>query len=159
MPLLTVGTTAPNFSLLNQSNSLITLDQFKGKWVVIYFYPKAMTPGCTVQACGLRDQRQTYDREDAVILGISPDKPAALQKFIAAQGLNFMLLSDADHKTAEAYGTWQEKSMYGKTYMGMARVTYVIDPKGEIAHVMPKVDTKSHADDIINIIKGLKYDR
>lgn len=159
MALLKVGTTAPDFTLSNQSKSLISLSQFKGKWVVIYFYPKAMTPGCTVQSCGLRDSRAKLDAQDAVILGISPDKPDALQKFIAKEGLNFTLLSDSEHLAAESYGTWQQKSMYGKTYMGMARVTYVVDPKGKIAYVMDKVDTKLHAEQIINIIKDLKNDR
>lgn len=159
MALLKAGASAPQFSLLNQSNALISLEQFIGKWVVIYFYPKAMTPGCTVQSCGLRDFRAELDRLGATILGISPDKPDALQKFIAKEGLNFTLLSDAEHHTAEAYGTWQQKSMYGKSYMGMARVTYVVDPQGKIAYVMDKVDTKLHAEQIVNIIKDLQNDR
>lgn len=153
MGLLQVGEKAPDFQLPNQDNQLISLGQFKGKWVITYFYPKAMTPGCTVQACGLRDAMKALQKKGAIVLGISPDKPAALAKFAQAESLNFQLLGDTTHKVAEQYGTWQEKSMYGKTYMGMARVTYLIDLEGKIAHIMPKVDTKTHADDMLALLE------
>lgn len=150
---LSVGDFAPEFTLKNQSNQLISLSQFKGKWVVTYFYPKASTPGCTVQACAVRDHKADWAKANTVVLAVSPDKPAALKKFVDGESLNFHLLSDALHKTAEAYGTWVEKSMYGKTYMGMARSTFVIDPQGKIAHIIPKADPKTHADDVLNWLK------
>lgn len=149
MGLLAVGDTAPGFQLKNQNNQLISLEQFRGKWVVTYFYPKASTSGCTVQACGIRDALgQSSDalrRSGVVVLGISPDKPAAMKKFAEAEGLPFTLLGDESHETLESYGVWQEKSMYGRKYMGVARVTYIVDQQGKIAHVMPKVDPKTHA--------------
>ncbi|MFZ2587294.1 MAG: thioredoxin-dependent thiol peroxidase [Alphaproteobacteria bacterium] len=148
-----VGVKAPPIQLQNQNNQLISLDQFKGKWVITYFYPKASTPGCTVQACGLRDAMPDLNKVGAVVLGISPDKPAALKKFADAEGLTFQLLSDESHATAEAYGVWREKSMYGRTYMGMIRVTFIINPDGIIAHVIEKVDTKTHAADVITWMK------
>lgn len=148
MALLKVGDKAPDFQLKNQNNQLISLGQFKGKWVITYFYPRASTPGCTVQACGLRDHSADWKKVGAVILGLSPDKPAALTTFIESEKLNFQLLSDVEHTAAEAYGAWQEKSMYGKKYMGFARVTFIIDPSGTIAHVIPKVDPKTHATDV-----------
>jgi peroxiredoxin Q/BCP len=154
MALKSAGEAAPGFELRNQDNQLISLGQFKGKWVLTYFYPRASTPGCTVQACGLRDKSPDWKGMGVVILGISPDKPAALKKFISEENLNFQLLGDPDHHAAEAYGTWQEKSMYGKKYMGMARVTYIIDPQGKIAHVMPKVDPKTHADEVADWLKS-----
>lgn len=153
MALLDIGTQAPDFSILNHDNQLISLGQFRGKWVVTYFYPKAMTSGCTVQACGLRDAMPDLTRLGAVVLGISPDKPSLLKKFVEHDRLTFHLLSDELHHVAETYGTWQEKSMYGRTYMGMARVTYIISPVGEISHVISKVNTASHADDVVAWMK------
>lgn len=147
--MLKVGEKAPVFQLRNQDNQLISLDQFRGKWVITYFYPKASTPGCTVQACALRDslglKTDAIRRSGAVVLGISPDKPPALKKFAEAKGLPFTLLGDTGHQVAESYGVWQEKSMYGRKYMGIARATYIIDPEGKIAHVIPKADPKTHA--------------
>lgn len=145
MALLQTGENAPGFRLKNQDNQLISLDQFKGKWVVTYFYPKALTSGCTVQACGIRDAGTAWKKLNCVVLGISPDKPELLKKFQTVEHLPFDLLSDLDHSTAEAYGVWQQKSMYGRTYMGMARTTYIIDPNGKVAHVFEKVKPAEHA--------------
>jgi peroxiredoxin Q/BCP len=144
---------APHFEALNQDECLIRLDQFHGKWIVIYFYPKALTPGCTVQACALRDGIDELTRLGIVVLGISPDTTTLLKKFRELEHLNFTLISDASHAIAEKYGAWQEKHMYGKTYMGMARMTVIVNPAGNIAKVLPKVDPKTHYDQILGFIK------
>ena len=154
MTLLNTGDVAPDFTLQDQNENNISLSQFKGKWVALYFYPRAMTPGCTTQACELRDHRKELNDLNTVILGLSPDKPAALKKFEEKEKLNFKLLSDVDHKVANNYGAWQEKSMYGKKYMGMARMTYIINPEGVISEVMPKVKPKEHYNDIVEFIKS-----
>lgn len=150
---LQVGKVAPNFTLPDQNNQKISLEQFRGKWVVLYFYPRAMTPGCTVQACALRDYKKELKDLNAVALGISPDKPASLKKFEEKESLNFTLLGDEDHKVAEEFGVWVEKSMYGKKYMGMARATFVINPAGEVVHIIPKASPKSHHEDVIKVLK------
>lgn len=154
MSLLTIGDAAPAFNLPNQDGETIQLSQFSGSWVVLYFYPRAMTPGCTTQACDLRDGLSELKKLNAVVLGISPDKPASLKKFVEKEGLNFTLLGDETHAMAENYGAWQEKSMYGKKYMGMVRMTYLIDPQGKIAHIMPKVSPKTHMDDVLAFLKN-----
>jgi thioredoxin-dependent peroxiredoxin len=151
---LTLHDTAPSFETLDQNETLIRLEQFQGQWVVIYFYPKALTPGCTVQACALRDGMEELARLGAVVLGISPDTPKMLKKFKETEQLNFTLLSDTSHQIAEAYGAWQEKSMYGKTYMGMARMTVAVNPAGNIAQVWPRVDPKTHFDQILGFLKA-----
>ena len=120
------------------------LSDFHGWPVVVYFYPKASTPGCTTQACGVRDRRADYERADAVVLGISPDPVAKVKKFHDKEGLNFALLADEGHRVADAYGVWVEKSMYGKTYFGNERTTFVIDPKGSVAAVLRKVKPAEH---------------
>jgi peroxiredoxin Q/BCP len=137
---LTAGTTAPKFTLLDQSGAPVSLADFKGRKVLVYFYPKADTPGCTTQACGLRDI--LGDIGDAVVLGISPDPPAKQAKFDQKYSLGFPLLSDADHAVAEAYGVWTEKSMYGKKYMGIERSAFLIDEKGKLADVWYKISPK-----------------
>ncbi len=152
MTLPTVGQAAPDFTLLNQNEEQVSLSQHKGSWVVLYFYPRAMTPGCTVQACSLRDSQSELEANNIVVLGVSPDKPASLKKFEAKESLNFTLLADTEQEAANAYGAWQEKSMYGKKYMGMVRMTLIIDPQGNVAHVMPKVKTKTHHDDVLSWI-------
>ncbi|NBX86295.1 MAG: thioredoxin-dependent thiol peroxidase [Proteobacteria bacterium] len=149
MTLLTVGTQAPDFTLPDQNGKMVNLRNSLGKWTLIYFYPKALTPGCTTQACDLRDGKAELAKRGVVVLGISPDKSDLLKKFEEKEGLNFTLLGDADHKVADAYGTWQQKSMYGKTYMGMARVTYLLDGAGAIKQVWPKVDAKNHFADVV----------
>ena len=150
MSLLDIGTPAPAFTLMNADGNPISLKDHLGKWVVIYFYPKAMTPGCTIQACGLRDSYAELAKHDAVVLGISPDEPTLLKKFVHNEHLNFTLLSDSTHATAELYGVWQQKSMYGKTYMGVARSTYVISPSGHVAQVWPNVKPETHAQAILD---------
>ncbi|MCP5405671.1 MAG: thioredoxin-dependent thiol peroxidase [Pseudomonadaceae bacterium] len=151
--MLNVGDVAPDFRLKNQNNQLISLGQYKGKWIITYFYPKALTSGCTVQACAVRDHKNDWAGLNAVVLGISPDKPELLKKFERAENLNFQLLSDSEHKAAEAYGVWQEKSMYGRTYMGMVRSTFIIGPDGLVAKVFPKVTPKTHADEVMDWLK------
>ena len=151
-----VGNLAPAFSLLDQSGEKVTLKQFRGeKNVVLYFYPKAMTPGCTVQACGVRDSRAAFRKLDTVVLGVSPDPVARLGKFIEKQNLNFTLLSDEDHAVADKYGAWGLKKFMGREFMGVLRTTFIIGKDGRLKHVMDKVKTKSHHDDVIAIIKDL----
>lgn len=151
-----LGNLAPAFTLLDQSGDKVTLKQFRGqKNVVLYFYPKAMTPGCTVQACGLRDSRAALNKLDTVVLGVSPDPVARLGRFIDKQGLNFTLLSDEDHAVADKYGAWGLKKFMGREFMGVLRTTFIIGKDGRLKHVMDKVKTKSHHDDVIAVIKDL----
>jgi peroxiredoxin Q/BCP len=142
--MLEPGAKAPAFTLLDQDGEKVKLTDLKGRTVVLYFYPKADTPGCTTQACGVRDNEAAYAERDVVVLGVSPDPPEKLKKFHDGQSLNFTLLSDPEHKICDKYGTWVEKSMYGRTYMGVARATFIIDPKGRVARVFPKVQPKQH---------------
>jgi peroxiredoxin Q/BCP len=144
------GDRAPAFNLSDQSGSKIRLSSFKGRKVLVYFYPKADTPGCTTQACEL--SAIAGDVGDTVILGISPDAPEKLTKFKDKHGLVFDLLSDPDHATAEAYGAWGEKSMYGKKYMGIVRSAFLIDEKGKVSHAWPKISPK---DTPKNLLKAL----
>jgi peroxiredoxin Q/BCP len=149
MSLLTPGSKAPDFSVADHTGKAIKLSDFKGKKVVLYFYPKDMTPGCTAQACSLRDNYKELIAKGYVVLGISSDDAKSHQKFIAKEKLPFTLLADTERKVHEAYGTWVEKSMYGRKYMGTARVTYVINENGIIKEVIEKVDTKHHAAQIL----------
>jgi peroxiredoxin Q/BCP len=142
--MLQAGDKAPNFELLDQNGDSVKLSSLKGQTVVLYFYPRAETPGCTTQACGIRDRGAEYRQLGARVLGISPDEPEALRRFADNQKLNFTLLSDPDHKVADKYGAWGEKSMYGKKYMGMLRSTFIVDSKGKIARVFPKIQPKKH---------------
>jgi peroxiredoxin Q/BCP len=151
-----VGNMAPAFTLLDQDGNKVSLKDFKGKKnVVLYFYPKAMTPGCTVQACGIRDSRKALEKLDTVVLGVSPDPVARLGKFIEKQDLNFTLLSDEDHAITEKYGAWGLKKFMGREFMGVLRTTFIIGKDGRLKHVMDKVKTKSHHDDVIDLIKEL----
>ena len=138
------GQRAPAFRLPDQDGNMVRLADLKGRTVVLYFYPKADTPGCTTQACGIRDRHSDYDAAGVVVLGISPDDPAKLRRFADKYDLPFTLLADTDHKIAEKYGTWVEKSMYGRTYWGVQRATFVIGPDGKIARIFPKVSPKTH---------------
>lgn len=150
-----LGSEAKDFSLLNQDGQSIKLSDYRGKFVVVYFYPRAMTPGCTVQACGLRDKKSDLADHEIVVLGISPDKPAALKKFQERDGLNFDLLSDVDHKVAEAYGSWGQKQFMGKTFDGILRQSFLLDKEGKIVHIISKVDTKTHAEDVLGFYSKL----
>ena len=144
------GDRAPAFNLADHTDTKVRLSSFKGRKVLVYFYPKADTPGCTTQACELRDISD--DIGDTVILGISPDAPAKLAKFRDKHDLGFTLLSDPDHATAEAYGVWAEKSMYGKKYMGVQRSTFIIGSDGKIARVFPRVQPKKHDDVVLKAL-------
>jgi peroxiredoxin Q/BCP len=138
------GDAAPDFTLPDQHGEPVTLSELRGRPVVLYFYPKADTPGCTAQACGVRDHAGDFERADAVVLGVSPDPPERLEKFDAKHDLGFTLLSDSDHAVAEAYGVWIEKSMYGRKFWGNERTTFVIDPDGDVVQVMRKVKPADH---------------
>ena len=148
------GTQAPDFELPNQDGETVKLSQFRGSPVVLYFYPKADTPGCTTQACGIRDRRADYDAAGATVVGVSPDEPEALRKFADKYGLPFTLLGDADHAVADAYGTWVEKKNYGKTYMGVQRSTFVIDPAGKVAAAFEKVDPRKHDELVLGALSA-----
>ena len=146
------GTIAPDFTLPNQDDEKVTLSELRGRPVVLYFYPKADTPGCTTQACGARDNQAAYEKAGARVLGISPDPVKAVKKFHDKQDLNFTLLADADREVVEKYGVWVEKSMYGKKYMGVERSTFVIDGDGKLVKVMRKVKPDTHADDVLAVL-------
>ena len=146
---LQAGGTAPDFTLVSDAGEEVTLSQFRGSPVVLYFYPRDDTPGCTKQACGIRDVWTEFQARGAVVLGISPDSPKRHARFREKHGLPFTLLSDEEHAVAELYGTWVEKRNYGKTYMGIERSTFVIDRNGTIATVMRKVNPAQHADDVL----------
>ncbi len=138
------GDKAPDFELPDQDGEMVKLSELHGKPVVVYFYPKADTPGCTTQACGVRDHEADYAAKGAVVLGISPDPVAKVKKFHDKQALNFRLLADEGHKVADAYGVWAEKSMYGKTYFGNERTTFVINADGKVSTVLRKVKPAEH---------------
>jgi len=152
---LTAGDQAPDFTLPDQSGEPVTLSDLRGQTLVLYFYPRADTPGCTTQACGVRDHAADYDEIDARVIGISPDPVTAVRKFADKYDLGFTLLADEDHAVADAYGTWREKSMYGKTYMGVQRATFIIDADGRIAKVFPKVSPKTHDDAVLEALGAL----
>ncbi len=140
---------APDFELQSDTGETVRLSSLRGKPVVLYFYPKDHTSGCTTQACGIRDAWSEFERAGAVVLGVSPDDVASHQSFRADYELPFTLLADPDHKAAEAYGVWEEKSRYGRTYMGIVRSTFVIGPDGTIQKVMRNVKPATHADDVL----------
>jgi peroxiredoxin Q/BCP len=149
-----IGNLAPAFSLKNQDGKTVSLKDFKGRsTVVLYFYPAAMTPGCTVQACGLRDTAKALAALDAVALGVSPDPENKLQKFIERDRLNFDLLSDPEHEVAEKYGAWGPKKFMGRSYDGILRTTFIIGKDGRLLHVMDKVKTKTHHDDVLALLR------
>jgi peroxiredoxin Q/BCP len=152
----TVGDPAPDFELEDQDGNPVKLSDLRGSPVVLYFYPKADTPGCTTQACGIRDRSGEYEQLGARVLGVSPDKPAKLRKFADKYDLPFTLLADTEHKIADAYGAWVEKSMYGRKYWGNARTTFVIGADGKIARVFPKVSPKTHDDVVLEALGDLK---
>ena len=147
--MLDAGAAAPDFQLQNQDGEPVRLSDLRGQTVVLYFYPKADTPGCTTQACGVRDRVAEYDAADAVVLGVSPDPVKAVKKFHTGQGLNITLLADEGHKVADQYGVWVEKTMYGKTNTGVQRATFLIDQQGVVQHVIPKASPKTHDDEVL----------
>jgi len=146
------GKKAPAFSLPASGGKKLGLAGLKGRWVVLYFYPKDDTPGCTTEAKGFRDAAPAFEERNAVVLGVSPDDVASHCKFIDKHGLNFQLLADTDHALAEKYGVWVEKNMYGKKYMGVQRATFLIGPDGKIVRVWPKVKPADHAAEVLDAI-------
>jgi len=151
-----IGKVAPNFSLRNQFNEVIQLKDCKCKNnVVVYCYPKASTPGCTGQACGIRDYAAEFKQLNTRVLAISPDSPAKLLKFYAKYDLGFDLLSDEDHAVADAYGVWGLKKFMGREFMGIVRTSFIIDQSGRLVNILEKVNTKTHNDDVITYIKGI----
>ncbi len=156
MHTLKVGDTAPQFTLLDQHENSVSLNQFTGKKVLVYFYPKALTPGCTTQACGLRDSKSELDELNVVVLGISPDLPKKLAQFEEKKALNFTLLSDPEHQVAEAFGVWGEKKFMGRTYDGIHRISFLISEEGVIEAVFDKFKTSEHHQMVVDFVKGLK---
>jgi peroxiredoxin Q/BCP len=152
--MMETGQTAPDFELPDQDGNPVRLSDLRGQRVVLYFYPKADTPGCTTQACGIRDHQADYDAAGATVLGVSPDSVADVKRFHDKQGLTFGLLADADHAVAEAYGVWAEKSMYGKTYMGNERTTFVIDEDGVVREVLRKVKPAEHDGLVLGVLEA-----
>jgi peroxiredoxin Q/BCP len=148
------GDVAPDFTLPNQHGEATSLSSFRGQTVVLYFYPKALTSGCTTQACGVRDHRPDYERAGAVVLGVSPDPVNKIEEFDEKHGLGFALLADADHAVAEAYGVWAQKSMYGRKYMGVQRTTFVIGPDGVIRDVFQRVKPAEHDELVLGALAG-----
>ncbi len=149
------GQQAPDFTLPDQDGAGVTLSQLRGRRVVLYFYPKADTPGCTTQACGIRDRSGEYADAGATVLGVSPDPVDKVKRFHDKQSLTFTLLADEGHAVAEHYGVWAEKSMYGRTYWGNLRATFVIDEEGVVRHVIPKASPKTHDDEVLAALGDL----
>jgi thioredoxin-dependent peroxiredoxin len=144
-----VGARAPSFELPDQNGKPVSLQALRGQTVVLYFYPKADTPGCTTQACSIRDRAAEYAAAGVRVLGVSPDPAAKVKKFHDKRDLNFTLLADADHAVCDLYGVWVQKSMYGKTYMGAQRATFLIDEEGAVRHVIPKASPKTHDEEVL----------
>lgn len=154
MSQLKEGDKAPNFTSKDQNGNTVSLDQFKGKKVILYFYPKDNTPGCTAEACDFRDNYQSLKAKGIEVLGVSIDDEKSHQKFITKFELPFTLLADTDKAIVEAYGVWGEKSMYGKKYMGTNRTTFIIDEEGKITHIISKVDTKNPSTQVLDLINN-----
>ena len=150
---LKVGQKAPEFNVVNDEGQKVKLSDFKGKKVVLYFYPKDDTPGCTTEACAFRDGIDEIESRGAVVLGVSADSVESHKKFKDKFDLNFPLLADPDKKIVQAYGTWKEKSMYGKKYMGIERTTFIIDEQGKISHIFPKVKVDEHYDEVLEALE------
>ena len=150
--MIEAGNPAPDFTLPDQEGEDVSLSDFRGSPVVLYFYPKADTPGCTTQACGIRDHRADYEAAGAVVLGVSPDPVAAVKKFADKQSLDFRLLADEDHSICQLYGVWAEKTNYGRTYWGALRTTFVIDEEGIVRHVIPKASPKTHDVEVLALL-------
>lgn len=151
---LKAGENIPQFSLPDQDGEIVNSNEFKGQRVLIYFYPKAMTPGCTVQACNLRDNFEDFAKYQVAIVGISTDKPEKLSNFVEKELLNFILLSDEEHKVAEAFGVWGKKEFMGKTYDGIHRISFLIDKDGKIEQVFDDFKTSNHHEIVLNYLKN-----
>jgi thioredoxin-dependent peroxiredoxin len=154
--MIETGQEAPDFELPDQDGNPVRLSELRGRRVVLYFYPKADTPGCTTQACGIRDRSGEYEAAGATVLGVSPDPVDKVKKFHDEQSLNFTLLADTDHAVAERYGVWAEKSRYGKTYWGNQRSTFVLDEDGVVRHVIPKASPQTHDDVVLKALAELQ---
>jgi len=152
------GQKAPDFELPDQDGNPVKLSGLRGRPVVLYFYPRADTPGCTVQACGVRDHRNDYEKAGVVVLGVSPDTVADVRRFHEKFDLGFTLLADSDHAVAEAYGVWVEKSMYGRKYLGVQRASFVIDAEGVVGHVIPKATPATHDEQILEALGLMSSD-
>jgi len=149
------GELAPDFTLPDQEGEAVSLSTFRGQRVLLYFYPHAGTSGCTTQACGIRDHRADYEAVGAVVLGVSPDPVKAVKKFADEQSLQFRLLADADHSVCDRYGVWVEKHRYARTYWGAQRATFVIDERGVVRHVIPKVKPATHDEQVLALLSEL----
>jgi peroxiredoxin Q/BCP len=154
MPTPQTGAPAPDFKLQDQNGNDVKLSQFRGKNVVLYFYPKDDTPGCTREACDFRDEYSVLQGAGAVVLGVSPDDVKSHQKFATKFSLPFPLLADTERQVCEAYGVWGEKSLYGRKFMGVTRATFLIDPEGKVSRVWPKVKVDGHVQEILQLLKG-----
>ena len=150
------GQQAPDFTLPDQDGNQVKLSELRGQPVVLYFFPKADTPGCTTQACGIRDHRSDYEGTGARVVGVSPDTVTAQRKFADKYGLDFTLLADENHEVADLYDVWGEKKMYGKTYMGVSRETFLIDSEGKVVKIFPKVSPKTHDEVVLEALSELK---
>ena len=150
------GQEAPDFTLPDQDGNQVKLSELRGQPVVLYFFPKADTPGCTTQACGVRDHRSDYEGTGARVVGVSPDTVTAQRKFADKYALDFTLLADENHEVADLYGVWGEKKMYGKTYMGVSRETFLIDSEGKVVKIFPKVSPKTHDEVVLEALSELK---
>lgn len=149
------GAPAPDFELPDQDGETVRLSALRGRTIVLYFYPKADTPGCTTQACSIRDRGSEYSDAGVRVIGVSPDPVKKVKRFHDKQSLNFTLLADEDHAVCETYGVWVQKSMYGRTYWGAQRSTFIIDPSGVVAHVIPKASPKTHDDEVLAALRDL----
>jgi thioredoxin-dependent peroxiredoxin len=153
--MIDTGEQAPDFTLPDQDGTPVTLSGLRGRRVVLYFYPRAGTPGCTTQACGIRDRFDEYEAAGATVVGVSPDPVDRVRQFHDGQSLNFTLLADEDHAVCERYGVWGEKSMYGKTYWGARRATFILDEDGVVRHVIAKAAPKTHDDEVLAALEDL----
>src|SRR3712207_1585014 len=154
--MIETGEQAPDFELPDQDGATVRLADLRGRRVVLYFYPRADTPGCTTQACGIRDRFGEYEQAGAAVVGVSPDTVADVKRFHDKQSLNFTLLADADHAVAEQYGVWAEKTNYGKTYWGVQRATFLLDEEGVVRHVIPKASPKTHDDEVLGALAAIR---
>jgi peroxiredoxin Q/BCP len=154
--LIAEGQETPDFTLPDQDGNQVKLSELRGQPVVLYFFPKADTPGCTTQACGVRDHRSDYEGTGARVVGVSPDTVTAQRRFADKYGLEFTLLADENHEVADLYGVWGEKKMYGKTYMGVSRKTFLVDSEGKVVKIFPKVSPKTHDEVVLEALSELK---